>query len=326
MQAVAGRRPLLGALFVLLGSATFGTSGAFAKPLIAAGWSPLVVVTLRVATSAVVMVPVALWSVRGRTHLLRRNVGVVLAYGAVAVAGCQLFYFNAVQQLSVGVALLLEYLGVILVVGWLWARYGRRPSLLTWLGVLSAVVGLVLVLDVFSGLRISGAGVVWGLFAAVGLAVFYVLAAHETEDSLPPLVLAGLGLGAGAVMLLLACLLRLQPVTTGAREVLIAGHSVPWWLPVIELALVAAAAAYTLAVIGARLAGATLASFLGLSEVLFAVLAAWLVLGEMPRAVQLVGGVFVLAGVVLVRLAEIRAARTTRSPVPDDVEVTVPVV
>ena len=127
-------------------------------------------------------------------------------------------------------------------------------------------------------------------------------------------------------MLLLACLLRLQPVGAGAREVVVAGHSVPWWLPVLELAIVAAAAAYTLAVVGARLAGATLASFLGLSEVLFAVLAAWLVLGEMPRAVQLLGGVFVLAGVVLVRLGEIRAARAAEaSQHPAEVEVPLPV-
>jgi drug/metabolite transporter (DMT)-like permease len=326
VEAVAGRRPLLGALFVLLGSATFGTSGAFAKPLIASGWSPLVVVTLRVSLSALVMVPVALWSLRGRMHLLRHNLRVVLAYGAMAVAGAQLFYFNAVQLLSVGVALLLEYLGVILVVGWLWVRYGRRPSLLTALGIVCAVAGLVLVLDVLSGLRVSGAGVVWGLLAAVGLAVFYVVSSHEDDRALPPLALAGLGLGAGAVVLLVACLLRVLPVTTGARQVDVAGHAVAWWLPVLELALVAATAAYAFAVVGARLAGATLASFLGLSEVLFAVLAAWLVLGEMPRLVQLGGGVLVLAGVVLVRLAEIRAARASlRAALSSEPETPVPV-
>jgi drug/metabolite transporter (DMT)-like permease len=316
---------LLGALFVLLGSATFGTSGAFAKPLIAAGWSPLVVVTLRVSLSALVMVPVALWSLRGRMHLLRHNLRVVLAYGAMAVAGAQLFYFNAVQLLSVGVALLLEYLGVILVVGWLWARYGRRPSLLTALGMACAVAGLVLVLDVFSGLRVSGAGVVWGLLAAVGLAVFYVVSSHEHENALPPLALAGLGLGAGAVVLGLACLLHVLPVSAGARVVTLAGHAVAWWLPVLELALVAATAAYAFAVVGARLAGATLASFLGLSEVLFAVVAAWLVLGEMPRLVQLAGGVLVLAGVVLVRVAEIRATRAALAPSSDGLEAPLPV-
>jgi drug/metabolite transporter (DMT)-like permease len=53
------------------------------------------------------------------------------------------------------------------------------------------------------------------------------------------------------------------------------------------------------------------ASFVGLSEVLFAILFAWLLLGELPRPVQLAGGVVVVAGVVAVRLGEARAPRST---------------
>jgi drug/metabolite transporter (DMT)-like permease len=49
-----------------------------------------------------------------------------------------------------------------------------------------------------------------------------------------------------------------------------------------------------------------MASFAALLEVLFAVVFAWLLLGQLPRAVQLLGGLFVLAGVVLVKLGEPR--------------------
>ena len=49
----------------------------------------------------------------------------VVAYGLVPIAGAQLFYYNAVAHLSVGVALLLEYTAPILVVGWLWATTRR---------------------------------------------------------------------------------------------------------------------------------------------------------------------------------------------------------
>ena len=41
----------------------------------------------------------------------------LLAYGVIAVAGAQLCYFSAVQYLSVGVALLLEYLAPVLLIG-----------------------------------------------------------------------------------------------------------------------------------------------------------------------------------------------------------------
>ena len=76
-------------------------------------------------------------------------------------------------------------------------------------------------------------------------------------------------------------------------------------VPVAELAVVAAAIAYGVGVIGTRLVGATIASFVGLSEVLFAVLIAWVLLGELPGLVQLAGGVLILGGVVAVRLGEV---------------------
>ena len=113
--------------------------------------------------------------------MLRRNLGMVAIYGLVAIAGCQVFYFNAVQHLSVGVALLLEYMGIILVVGWLWLRSGQRPRRLTIAGSVAAVVGLVLVLDLAGDTQIDLVGVLWGLGAAVGLAVLLRAVGQERQ-------------------------------------------------------------------------------------------------------------------------------------------------
>lgn len=303
-QVRSARALLLGLTLVVVSSAAFGSSGAFAKSLLSAGWTPAGVVTWRVGFAALVLVPVAIWVLQGRWNLLRRNAGQVIAFGAVAVAGCQFAYFNAVETLSVAVALLLEYLGIVLVVGWMWARHGRRPSKLTLAGVGLSVAGLVLVLDVFSGVQISWAGVIWGLLAAVGLATYYVTSAHEHDESLPPLALAGFGLGVAAVLLVTASATGLIDYGTARESVEIAGFATAWWVPIAELALVAAALAYGVGVIGTRLVGATVASFVGLSEVLFAVVIAWLLLGELPGWVQLAGGLFILAGVVAVRLGE----------------------
>ena len=62
-----------------------------------------------------------------------RNARFAAAYGLIAVALCQFAYFNAVERLSVAVALLLEYLAPVLIVGYLWVR-GARPGRLTLLG------------------------------------------------------------------------------------------------------------------------------------------------------------------------------------------------
>jgi hypothetical protein len=46
-----------------------------------------------------------------------------------------------------------------------------------------------------------------------------------------------------------------------------------------------------------------------MAEVLFAILFAWLLLGQLPTPVQFLGGAFILAGVAMVRLDELRPAR-----------------
>ena len=79
-----------------------------------------------------------------------------------------------------------------------------------------------------------------------------------------------------------------------------------WLVPVLGLSLVAAVVAYVAGIFGARLLGAKVASFVGLTEVLFAVLFAWLLLGQVLTPLQLAGGVLVIAGIALVRLDELR--------------------
>jgi drug/metabolite transporter (DMT)-like permease len=89
---------------------------------------------------------------------------------------------------------------------------------------------------------------------------------------------------------------------------------VSWAVPVIGLSLVAAAIAYATGIVASRMLGAKVASFVGLTEVLFAVLVAWLLLGQAPGAVQLVGGAVVLIGIALVRADESGAAVAAAEP------------
>jgi drug/metabolite transporter (DMT)-like permease len=302
----ATRHPLLGIGIALASAAAFATSGAFAKPLLLAGWAPGAVVTLRITLAALVLLVPTLVSLRGRWALLRRNGRAVVGYGLTGVAGCQLAYFNAVTHLSVGVALLLEYLAPVLIVGWLWARHRRAPRRLTLAGIGLAVVGLLLVLDVTGGARLDVAGVLWGLGAAVCLVLYFLLADH-VDAELPPLALAGSGLVVGSVVLWVAGLTGVMDLTRGADTVTLGAADAPWWVPVLVIALVAAAFAYVTGIAAVRMLGAKVASFVALTEVLFAVLFAWVVLGELPTALQLAGGVLIVGGVVAVRTDESRA-------------------
>lgn len=298
----------------LASAAAFGTSGAFGSSLIKAGWTPAAVVLVRISLATVILAVPAVVALRGRFYLLLRGRSLALLYGVFAVAGAQVFYFNAIERLSVGVALMLEYLGVVLVVGWMWLRHGRRPRQLTLLGSAFALVGLALVLDLFGGARIDFIGVLWGLGAAVGLAAFFVLSARS-ENALPPVAMASVGMGVGALALLLLGVTGVMPLAATFGTVELAGRKVGWLVPVLGLAVLAAAFAYVVGIFAARILGATLASFVGLTEVIFAVVIAWLLLDELPRTIQLIGGAFIVSGVALVRIDELRRGRRARARV-----------
>ena len=305
-----------GFVLALFSAATFGTSGTFARSLIDSGWSPAAAVAIRISIAAVLLAIPAVVTLRGRWTVMWRNIRIVTIYGLVAIAGCQVFFFNAVQHLSVGVALLLEYMGIILIVGWLWIRNGQRPRRLTIAGSVAAVLGLVLVLNLVGDTHIDLVGVLWGLAAAVGLAVFFVLSA-KSDPELPPLAMASGGMTIGAVTLLILGVVGAQPMSASTDDVDFAGHQVSWLVPVVGLSLVAAAIAYVAGIAATRILGSKLASFVGLTEVLFAVLFAWLLLGEVPTAMQLLGGMLILAGVALVRIDEFRSG--TADPVDPQV-------
>jgi drug/metabolite transporter (DMT)-like permease len=299
----SSRRTAQGLAFALLSAASFGLSGALARGLLDTGWTPGAVSLVRIAIAAAVVAPFGAAAMRGRWHFVRRQARGLVLYGLVAVAMPQFAYFSAVSHMQVGPALLIEFTAPAAVVVFLWLRRGERPSRVTFGGALVAALGLVLVLDLVSGAQLSAAGVSWAMVAMVGCATYFVLSGDETTG-LPPLALAAGGMLVATVALALLGLVGLLPMRTSRAPVDLAGSAVAWWVPLVLLGVVTAAVSYGAGIAAVRRLGSRLASFVALLEVLSGVLWAWALLGELPHAVQLVGGLLVLAGVVAVKLGE----------------------
>jgi drug/metabolite transporter (DMT)-like permease len=309
-------------LMLAVGSAfAFGSSGPFAKALMEAGWSPTAAVTARMAGGALVM---AIFATAVKPDWFRealRHARTVVAYGAIPIAGAQLCYFNAVAHLSVGVALLLEYTAPILVVGWVWATTRRRPSALTLTGVALAIAGMMLVLNVFAGAHINMLGVGWGLAAAICAACYFVMSDKVNNtaadgEGLNPVTLAAGGLIVGAAAVALCGVSGVMPLTFTANDAVVAGWTTSWVMPVVALGVVATAIAYTLGIMGISRLRPRFASLVGLSEVMFAVLAAWILLGEVITPTQAVGGAIVLLGLALARQGD-RSEAVSSATWPD---------
>src|SRR5690606_29506539 len=187
------------------------------------------------------------------------------------------------------------------VVLWLWLHKGRRPKRLTLVGSAIALAGLALVVDVFGAVSVDTVGVMWALAAAVGMAAYFVISEDESHG-LPTIAVAAGGLLVGAIVLLLAGAAGILDIAWAPGAIQLADLSVSWWYGVLALGLFAAAFAYGSGVAAVRRLGSKLASFVGLSEVIFAVGWAWLLLAEVPAPVQLLGGALIVAGAVVVRL------------------------
>ncbi|MGI3781107.1 MAG: EamA family transporter [Janthinobacterium lividum] len=289
-------------LAIGLGSAAaFGLSGSFGHALLDDGWSPAALVAGRVGGAFLVLLVPCLVLLRRTGLPTLHQSGRLVVYGVVAVAGAQLFYFSALQYLSVGVALLLEYLAPVVLIGWRWA-HGDRPTPAIGVGAGLALVGLALVLDVRHGLTVSAVGVAYGLGAMLCLAAYFVLADPKPGvEPVSPLLLTTAGTGVGAVVLLVVGATGLLPLAVSTGPATLAGASVPWWVPMSMLIVVSAVVAYLTGVIAVRRLGSAVASFVGLTEVLFAVVFAAVLLGQVPGAGQVLGGLLVLAGIVVVQ-------------------------
>lgn len=298
--APATRGQASGIIIALASALMFALSGPFAKSLMESGWSPGAAVLVRIAGAAVVLLVPTLILMRGRWRTLKQNGRIVGLYGVVAIAGAQVGFFNAVSYMSVGVALLIEYLAPVLLVLLVWARTRRRPGILTIGGTVIAVIGMVLVLDLTGEQTVHPLGVAWALLAAVSLATYFVLGTKVSDD-LPPLVLAGGGLLVGTVVVAICGAIGLLPLAFATANVGMFGIELSWLVPIVVLVVVSTVAAYVTGIIATSRLGTRIASFVGLSEVVFAVLASWLLLAELPGPLQLLGGLGILAGVIMVR-------------------------
>lgn len=292
----------------VVSAVSFALSGPLARGLMNAGWSSAAVVIVRVLVGAAALVPIAAVELRNNWKSVRGNAALILGYGLVAIAGVQLAYFTAVSRLAVGMALLIQYTSPIAVVGWLWLRRRQRPAGPTVAGAFLGLTGLFFVIDLRSGAATDWIGICWALLAMACGVVYFLLSAHG-HGTLPGTVLATGGLLVGGLGLLAAGATGVLPLRATANPVVYQGVTMPWWLPIAILGTVTAALAYVAGIAATRLLGSRAAAFTGLLEVVAALIVAWALLGEAPHPAQLLGGVLVLTGVLIVRRGE--AAVTT---------------
>lgn len=278
----------------------FASSGPLAKAVMAAGWSPAALTSVRIALAAVLLVPVVGVLRPGALWFRRADLWLLSGYG---VAGVQLFFFLAVGRVPVGVAMVLVSLAPVLVA--LWVRVVRRTRLpgVVWVGIGLALVGLGLVVEVWRGGRLDLVGVGAGVASAVCSAGYFLLGERGAGRH-DPFGLTAVGLVVGAVVV--AAVSPPWALSSGllGAPVGLGGLWVPVWLVLVALAVGGTVLPYLAGLWALRDLSPAVASVLAPVEPVVAALLAWLLLGQALGPVQLVGVVVLLVGAVLVRVVD----------------------
>lgn len=308
----------LGLVIGVAAALAFGMSGAFIKPLLDAGWTPAAAVTVRALIGGVVLLPIALVALRGRWATVWVGRWRILAMALIGVAGTQLVYFASLARIPVSTAILIEYMAPVLLVLFVWATSRRMPRAVVLIGSVVSVAGLVLVVSPGSAGTLDALGVFFAALAAVGCAIYYVVAARPAQG-LPPVALASFGLLLGGIALGGVGLTGLLPLEVTTGLVVMAGAEVPFWIPLLLVAVIATGFAYAASITMSGMLGSRLASFVGLLEVVAAAVYAWLLLGEALTVWQIVGG-----GLILVGIGFVRSEKQVVEPVTGSLSVVVP--
>lgn len=277
------------------------------------GLSPERVAVVRICLAAVVLLAGTAMVRPSALRVRRRDVPLLVAYGVLGVAGVQVLYFVTVARLPVGVAMLLEYLSPVLVT--LWVRVVRRtvPPRAVWAGIGLGLAGLVLVARVWDGGALDAVGLATGL-ATAGCSAAYFLLGERAATGGDPVGTVTWGLVAGSVAVVAVGPPWSVPGRAWVAPTALGPLHAPAWVFLVAVAVLSTAIAYVTGMTGLRHLPASVVSVLSLVETVVATVLAWLLLGQALTPVQVVGGVVLLTGALVVRLTD-PSSRTPAEPV-----------
>jgi drug/metabolite transporter (DMT)-like permease len=285
----------------------WGVNGAVSKTILSTGLSSERLAQVRSLGAAAGLVVILAFTAPGRLRLTWRELPFLLAFGVAGLAFVQWFYFLAIHRLTIGVALLIEYLAPLLVA--LWARFAYKDPVRRriWAALGLALAGLALIVNLFGGgTSLAGDGVAFALAGAVAYATYVLLAEHVVGGRDAVSLLAWGFLFASVFWAVLAPwwsfpwhLLTRQ---TSLHGQLSSVHS-PVWLLAASMIAFGTIVPFFLLVSALRHLSASRVAIVAMLEPVAGALVAWAWLSESLDRLQLTGAAVVLAAIALAQTA-----------------------
>lgn len=300
------QRTRLGYVMVATAATLFAVNGSVSKVVLGSELSALELTQIRNTAAAVLFLAFLLVFTPGRLRVGGRELLLLVAFGLVGVALVQWLYFVAIENLPVGVALLIEFTAPLFVA--LFARFVYREHVRRriWAAVALCLTGLALVVELWAGVAFSTVGVTAAFGGALALTAYLLMAEQERRHR-DPASLSFYGFLFAALLWAVVHPLWDFPWDVLGDEVSLQGnlseYTAPVWALVAFVILVGTMITFTLLTGSLRHLSATRASIVMTLEPVVATVVAWAWLGESLGATQLLGGAVVIAGILLAQSA-----------------------
>lgn len=295
----------MGYVYILSGVLLFGLNGSIAKVVIEAGVTPSQLSFFRALATALLAGLLLLVFHPAGFRLTRKQFGAMLLIGVFGVALIQVAYATAVSLLPVGIALLIQYCGVVIValVAYFVFREPAKPRL--WFALGLVVIGLIAVANI-SGAPLNPLGLIAAISAAFCLALYFLMSERMLGQTSVLTIAFWPMLFASGVLLVPASPWLMDPSIFFAVQPMggaLDSVSLPIWVPLAWVSVIGTFVTYYLSFLGIRKLKASQAGILSIGEVVFAFLFAWLWLRETLAPVQLIGVITVVVGIAIAQTA-----------------------
>lgn len=295
----------MGYFYALLAAFLFGANGSVSKVIIEAGFSALQLTQMRVLGAAAISGIVLLILDRRSFRLPSRQWPVIIVLGVVGVGLLQATYALAIALLPVGIALLLEYLAVLIVAVVAYFFFKEKVHIRLWMAIALVIAGLVVVAEIWAS-TLNPVGVLWGLAAAVTLATYFLVGERQLK-TISPLALSFWTMTvASGFWSPFSGWWRLSSeafTTVTSLGGNLENIAVPVWFLIVWNVTLGSFAPFLLSLSALKRLSATAAGIVATSEIIFAFVTAWLWLQESLNSWQVIGASVVFGGIVIAQTA-----------------------
>jgi drug/metabolite transporter (DMT)-like permease len=299
-------RSRLGYAMVLTSATLFAVNGSVMKVALDSGLTSLQLAQIRHTCAALLFLGLLVAIAPERLRVGRRELPLLVVFGLVGIALQQWLYLIAIENVPIGVALIIIFTAPVFVA--LFARFVYREHIRrrVWIALVLCIVGLALVVEIWAGVAFSTVGVTAALASALVLTAYMLMAERERRHR-DAVSLSFYGFLFAAILWAFLEPLWSFPWSVLGEDVSLQGnlseHTVPVWVLVAFIVVLGTMVTFSLLTGSLRHISATRASIVATFEPVVATVVAWAWLGETFGATQIVGGLVVIAGILVAQSA-----------------------